>query len=211
MGFGGFGERLVDFYEGLEADNSKAYWTDHKPVYDEHVHAPMAALLADLEPELGRGKIFRPYRDLRFSKDKTPYKTHCGATVGHLYLEVGADGLLVAAGYYSPNPDQVERLRTAIDDDRRGADLEQRLKTLAQQGFERGGERLRTRPRGYDADHPRIELLRHKGLYGYRRWEPDDELHAPACLDRVRAAHVALRPLIEWLDDHVGPSTMPRR
>lgn len=210
-GFSGFGERLVDFYEGLEADNSKAYWTDNKPVYDEHVHDPMTALMRELEPSLGEYKIFRPYRDLRFSKDKTPYKTHCGAIAGSVYVQVGADGMMVARGYYSTNSDQVERLRTAIADDRRGQDLERRLAALREQGYEIGGERVRTRPRGYDADHPRIELLKHKSLYAHRRWEPDETLHTPAAADRVRDAHTHLLPLAEWLDDHVGPSTQPRR
>src|SRR5262250_3083598 len=103
--FCGFGERLIDFYEGLEADNSKAYWTDHKAIYDEHVRDPMVALLAELADEFGDGKVFRPYRDVRFSKDKTPYKNHCGGTVhgqrgsggsGGYYVQVSADGLTVA-------------------------------------------------------------------------------------------------------------------
>ncbi len=211
VAFGGFGERLVDFYEGLEADNSKAYWTDHKPVYDEHVHGPMVALMTEMEPELGAFKIFRPYRDLRFSKDKTPYKTHCGALAKELYVQVGADGLTVARGYYETNSDQVERLRTAVADDRRGRELERRLEALRANGFEIGGERLKTRPRGYDADHPRIDLLRHKALYGHRTWEPDDTLHTPECTARLREARKHLQPLAEWLDDHVGPSALPRR
>jgi uncharacterized protein (DUF2461 family) len=65
MTFAGFGEMVVDFYEGLEADNTKAYWSDQRAVYDEQVRAPMLALLADLEPEFGAGKVFRPYRDVR--------------------------------------------------------------------------------------------------------------------------------------------------
>ncbi|MDT7658664.1 MAG: hypothetical protein QOF38_3379, partial [Pseudonocardiales bacterium] len=114
MGFAGFGEQLVDFYDGLEADNSKAYWTDNKAVYDEQVKAPMTALLAALEPEFGRGKIFRPYRDVRFSADKTPYKTHCGATVGGYYVQAGADGIMIAGGYYQMAGDQIARYRVAV-------------------------------------------------------------------------------------------------
>src|SRR2546423_15637535 len=102
MRFDGFGEHAVDFYEGLAADNSKAYWSDHKAVYDDQIHAPMLALLDELEPEFGTGKIFRPYRDVRFSSDKSPYKTHCGAVIqvpgAAFYTQLGADGLLVAGG-----------------------------------------------------------------------------------------------------------------
>jgi uncharacterized protein (TIGR02453 family) len=209
MTFTGFGEGVVEFYDGLTADNSKAYWTDQRAVYEADVRAPMQALLADLEPEFGPGKIFRPYRDVRFSRNKTPYKTHCGATAGPFYVQVGADGLLVAGGYYQMASDQVARFRTAVDDERRGSDLEKRL--AAVEGLTVAGETLKTRPRGYDPDHPRIDLLRHKGLYAWRAWEPDDMLHEPGTLDRVAATWRMLRPLTEWLDDHVGPSEQPRR
>jgi len=70
--FAGFGERATDFFAGLEADNSKAYWEDHRATYEAEVRAPMLALLAALEPEFGPGTMFRPYRDVRFSKDKSP-------------------------------------------------------------------------------------------------------------------------------------------
>src|SRR5215211_52864 len=216
VGFTGFGERLVDFYEGLEADNSKAYWTDHKVVYQEQVYEPMVALLADLEAEFGPGKVFRPYRDVRFSKDKTPYKTHCGGVAeqihGHgYYVQVDADGLLVASGYWDTASDQVERYREAVADDRRGGELAALLDKLRAEDFRIEGHRLKRAPRGVDADHPRVELLKHKTLYCARRWPPDDLLHVPECGDRVRQAWRALRPLSCWLDDHVGPSSLPRR
>ena len=100
-GFDGFGVAALDFYEDLEDDNSKAFWTAHKQVYDDQVRAPMLALLELLEPEFGTGKAFRPYRDVRFSKDKTPYKTHQGAFVARgdatgFYVEVNAAGVRVA-------------------------------------------------------------------------------------------------------------------
>ncbi|TQM14002.1 DUF2461 domain-containing protein [Pseudonocardia kunmingensis] len=211
MSFTGFGDGAVEFYDGLIADNSKAYWTDQRAVYEADVRAPMLALLAALEPEFGPGKIFRPYRDVRFSHDKTPYKTHCGATAGPFYVEVGADGLMAAGGYYRMAPDQLTRYRTAVDDERRGTDLEKRLAALTAEGLEVAGETLKTAPRGFDRDHPRIGLLRHKGLYAWRGWEPDDVLHEPGTQERVAATWRALRPLVEWLADHVGPSELPRR
>lgn len=210
MTFTGFGEYAVEFYDGLEADNSKAYWTDQRAVYEADVKAPMQVLLAALEPEFGAGKIFRPYRDVRFSKDKTPYKTHCGATAGPFYVQVGADGLMAAGGYYQMASDQVARFRTAVDDDRRGTDLEKRLAAIDPEVVVRG-EMLKTRPRGFDPEHPRIDLLRHKSLFGSRTWPPDDTLHEAGALDRVVAAWRALTPLVEWLADHVGPSDQPRR
>ena len=209
--FHGFGEGAVEFYDGLIADNSKAYWTDQRQVYETHVKEPMQALLADLEAEFGAGKIFRPYRDVRFSRDKTPYKSHCGATAGSYYVQLGADGLLAAGGYYQMAADQVARFRTAVDDERRGSDLVKRLAAMESEDITIAGETLKTRPRGVDPDHPRLDLLRHKGLYGWRLWPLDDVLHEPGSRPRVAGTWRALRPLTEWLDDHVGPSEQPRR
>jgi uncharacterized protein (DUF2461 family) len=82
MAFRGWRAEALEFFEGLEADNSKTYWQRNKGVYEQLVRAPMEELLAELAPEWGEGRIFRPYRDIRFSADKTPYKTHIGAMVG---------------------------------------------------------------------------------------------------------------------------------
>ncbi|MBC3191389.1 DUF2461 domain-containing protein [Pseudonocardia sp. C8] len=209
--FAGFGDGAVEFYDGLLADNSKAYWTDNRTVYENDVRGPMLALLADLEPEFGEGKVFRPYRDVRFSADKTPYKTHCGGYAAPFYVEVSAEGMLAAGGYYAMTPDQLTRYRAAVDDERRGEDLRARLAAAQAAGLTVGGETLKTRPRGTDPDHPRLDLLRHKGLYVSRRWPPDDVLHGPRSRDRVRTVWRAARPLTEWLADHVGPAEQPRR
>lgn len=208
MTFAGFGDGAVEFYDGLLADNSKAYWTDQRAVYEEHVKAPMQALLTELEPEFGVGKIFRPYRDVRFSTDKAPYKTHCGGYTAPYYVQVGPDGLLAAAGYYGMAPDQLARFRAAVDDERRGTELERILDAT---GLTVGGEQLKTRPKGTDPEHPRLDLLRRKGLMVSRRWQPDDALHERTCLTRVRTVWRAGTPLAEWLADHVGPSEQPRR
>ena len=210
-GFDGFGEYAVEFYDGLLADNSKAYWTDNRATYDGDVRAPMVALLAALEPEFGAGKVFRPYRDVRFSADKTPYKTHCGGHAPGGYVQVGPDGLMAAGGYYVLARDQIARYRAAVDDDRRGSDLQRRIALVEGSGMVVLGDVMKTRPRGVDPDHPRIDLLRHRSIYAAREWPPDDVLHERGCLDRVVGAWRAVRPLVEWLDDHVGPSDLPRR
>ncbi len=212
MTFDGFPEEALDFYEGLEADNSRTYWRQHKAVYEEAVRGPMLGLLAALEPEFGPGKIFRPNRDVRFSADKSPYKTHCGAVLsdqtGHAggYVQLSAAGLLVAGGYYGTESDQVERYRRAVADDIPGRRLERIVADLAAGGYELGGNRLKTTPRGYPRDHPRTELLRHRSLYAYRSWKPEPWLHTEAVLDTVRAAWRAFEPLNDWLADQVGPS-----
>ena len=213
--FAGFGEGAVEFYEGLIADNSKAYWTDHREVYEHDVLAPMRALLAALEPEFGPGKIFRPYRDVRFSKDKSPYKTACGATAGPFYVQVSAEGLMAAGGSHRWAPDQVARFRTAVEDDRRGGDLAARLAVLARAEVDGSpltvdGDRLATRPRGVAPNHPRLDLLRFRSLYAHCGWPPDDALHGPDAAGRVAAAWRATLPLTAWLGDHVGPTEHSR-
>lgn len=204
MVFTGFGDAAVDFYEGLEADNSKAYWNDHKHLYESHVRDPMRDLLADLEPEFGPGRIFRPHRDVRFSPDKRPFKVHCGATAGPHYVELSADGLMVAVGYYAMVPAQVARFRAAVDDPRHGPPLAAIVDGLAGAGFTVDGERLKTRPRGTDPGHPRIELLRHRSLYAWCSWPPSEELHTEAPAERVATTWRRLDPLGRWLEDHVG-------
>ncbi|MFL6238707.1 MAG: DUF2461 domain-containing protein [Actinomycetes bacterium] len=207
--FRGFPDDAIAFYEGLEADNSKAYWTANKQVYDEVVPAPMQALLDAVEPEFGAGSIFRPYRDVRFSRDKSPYKTHIGATIGELqgavyYVQLSADGLMAAPGLHGPDPSQVERFREAVDDDSAGGDLLGIVEAVEKAGYEVGGEALKTAPRGYPLDHPRIRFLRHKGLYASKSWPPAKWLGTAKALDRVIETWRGLAPLTQWLDKHVG-------
>jgi len=209
--FAGFPEAALVFYEGLEADNSKTYWTKHRETYDDCVRAPMVAMLAELEAEFGAGAVYRPYRDVRFSKDKTPYKTAVAASAGSHYVQLTADGLMVAGGYYDTASDQVERLRRAVDDDVQGTALGRIVEELRRGGWTIGGQRLKTRPRGYDADHPRIELLRHRTLIAHRHWEPAPWLHTARAKQRVQKAWRELADLEAWLSANVGASATPSR
>lgn len=210
MKFSGFPEAALVFYEGLEADNSKTYWTNHKDTYDDCVRAPMVAMLAELEPEFGSASVYRPYRDVRFSKNKTPYKTAIAASAGGSYVQLSADGLMVAGGYYDTASDQVERLRRAVDDGVQGPALQDIVETLRRAGWDIGGQRLKTRPRGYDAVHPRIELLKHRTLIAHRHWEPAPWLHTARAKQRVQKAWRELADLGSWLDANVGASALPR-
>jgi uncharacterized protein (TIGR02453 family) len=205
MTFSGFPEQALDFYDGLEADNSKAYWTDHKGVYDTCVAGPMKHLLGELEKPFGAAKLFRPYRDVRFSKDKTPYKTRQYAVIeGRLYLGIDAAGLHLGGGRFHLSTPQVQRLRAAVDDDRTGRALEKVLQGLRSKGFEVGGEQLKRVPKPWDGTHPRADLLRHKALIAWVDHAPAEWLHTPAAKDEVVRAWKALAPLNAWLADHVG-------
>src|SRR3954470_15567823 len=167
--FAGFPVAALDFYDDLEMDNTKSFWTAHKEIYDQAVRAPMTALVTALEPEFGKAKMFRPYRDVRFAKDKTPFKNHQGAFVASgpatgYYVQVGAPGVRVGVGFYEASSPRLASIRDAIAHKRRGAELEEILATMQAAGWELGGDRLKTAPRGFDVDHPRIELLRHKSM-----------------------------------------------
>ena len=208
-GFAGFPFAGLDFYEDLEADNSKAFWTANKHVYEQSVRAPMIALTTELENDFGPAKIFRPYRDVRFSKNKAPYKDHQGAVVrtapgAGWYVQIGAPGLYVAGGVYAPTPEQLARLRTTIDDEVRGYELQGLLAGLAAVGYVIGGEQLKTRPKGFPADHPRIDLLRHKSLVIHKDLGAPPWLETPRAATEVRAAWEDLRPVVEWLAAVVG-------
>jgi uncharacterized protein (TIGR02453 family) len=205
--FDGFPEAALDFYDDLELDNTRTFWAAHKDTYDTAVRAPMTALAAELAEEFGAAKVFRPYRDVRFAKDKTPFKTHQGAFVAAApscgwYVQVSAPGVRVGAGFYDAERDRLAALREAMAEERTGTTLQQILDGLRARGWEVGGDRLKTSPRGYDADHPRIELLRHKSLFVGRDYGFEPVIHTRELLDRVRADWRTARPLVEWLRTH---------
>jgi uncharacterized protein (TIGR02453 family) len=206
MAFRGWPAEAVEFYEGLEADNSKAYWLDHKAVWEEKVRAPMEELLRELAPEFGEGKIFRPYRDVRFSKDKSPYKTWLAATLsGGGYIQLNAEGLGSGAGMYGMEAPQLERFRRAIVDDTTGAELERLVAALRKKKIEvTAHDSLKTAPKGYPKDHPRIELLRQKGLVAWKMWTVGAWLGTKQAKTRVVDLLHAAEPLKRWLAENVG-------
>jgi uncharacterized protein (TIGR02453 family) len=208
MSFYGWPAEALDFYEGLEADNSKAYWTAHKAIYDQKVLGPMSELVEELAPEFGESKIFRPYRDVRFSADKSPYKTNIGAVVGGGYIQLSADGLAAGSGMYVMAPDQLDRYRQAVVRDEAGRELERVISGIERHGIAvHGRDVLKTAPRGYPADHPRIGLLRYKGVVAWQEWTVEPWLGTAAAKERVVAFLAASRPLCGWLDANVGRST----
>ncbi len=211
MGFKGWSAEAVEFYDGLEADNSKAYWQAHRSVYEEHVRGPMEALLEQLEPEFGEGKIFRPFRDVRFSSDKSPYKTAIGATLaGGGYVQFSADGLGSGCGMYTMASDQLDRYRHAVADDRTGGALVKIVDALTTAGIEvTAHDALKTAPRGYPKDHQRIELLRLKGLIAWKQWAGGAWLAKRSAADRVVELLHASVPMNGWLAKNVGESALP--
>ena len=211
MPFTGWPMAAIDFFDGLEEDNSREYWQAHRATYDQDVKAPMQALLDELADEFGDAKIFRPNRDIRFSADKSPYKTNIAAALtGGGYVSLSGAGLGVGTGMYWMAPDQLERFRAAIDDDRTGAQLDALAAERRQAGVEvTAHDSLKTAPRGYPKDHPRIELLRLKGLITWREWPVAPWLGTAKAKGRVVDFLRGSRPILDWLDANVGPTTSP--
>ena len=209
MTFRGWPAEALEFFEELEADNSKPFWQRNKAVYESTVRAPMEELLAELEPEWGEGRIFRPYRDVRFSADKSPYKTQIGATVGEGYVQLNAEGLAAGSGMWEMAPDQLERYRRTVADDRSGGELASIVTKAAAAGLAITGHGiLKTAPKGYPKDHPRIELLRYKGIVAWQEWPAGPWLGTRRAKDRVVKFLGLSRPLKEWLRANVGLSTL---
>jgi uncharacterized protein (TIGR02453 family) len=207
-----FTPKATEFFAGLERDNSKDYWTANKAVFENEVKEPMAALVESLPEEFGPFKIFRMNRDIRFSADKSPYKTQHGAaheadgTVYYVHLD--AHGLMAACGAYMMAPDQLERYREAVADDSTGPALQGILDDLNERGFDVGhgmSEPLKTAPRGYPKDHPRVDLLRQKAVSAHRRLE-GSQLHDVAVRRFVVDTFDACGPMNDWIKSNIGSS-----
>jgi uncharacterized protein (TIGR02453 family) len=215
MAFRGFPAEAITFYEGLEADNSKTYWTAHKDVYERAVKEPMEAFCAEVDPSFQPLRMFRPYRDVRFSKDKSPYKTAVAASGegedgSVYYVHLSASGLFVGSGYYHMASDQLVRFREAVDDEGTGSEIAGITKALEEARYDVAAhDSLKTAPRGYAKDHPRIDLLRRKGLIGGKQWPLAKWLHTAEAKTRIEAAWRDFGPLNRWLATNVGPSELP--
>ncbi|MFV0457578.1 MAG: DUF2461 domain-containing protein [Actinomycetales bacterium] len=199
---GEFSLATFDFYADLEEDNSKAFWTARKGEYDSLVMQPMRDLLDGLAEEFGEAKVFRPHRDVRFSADKSPYKTHQGAYVAvgpalGWYVQVSADGLMTGGGFYAADPPHLKAFREQVTRD--GSTLAELIGALPK-GWQRGGEQVRTAPRGYPRDHPQIELLRHKALHVSRHYDRTLTGLRGDVLATVREDWRVVTPVVDWLD-----------
>jgi uncharacterized protein (TIGR02453 family) len=196
------------------ATDDSAWFRANRTRYDEFLLAP-ARELAKRLTHLSTPHFFRPYNNLRF-RPGPPIKEQLGVAIGYgaaggYYFELSLDGLLVAAGLHRPQPDQLERLRAAIDDGRKAAVFERALSRAGKASLMLAEPELKRAPRGYPAEHPRLDRLRLKQLTIARRHPLESWLHDPRCDDLIKSELEAARPLVRWLAETVGPSTRPRR
>jgi uncharacterized protein (TIGR02453 family) len=205
--FSGWPEDFQRFFIGLELDNSKRYFEANRSLYQEAVRAPMEALVASLEPQFGPAKVFRINRDVRFSADKSPYKTNIAASVGSGgrggYLSLDARGLMVASGRYEMDAAALNGYRDAVAREDAGAELAAIVAALEADGFQIGGEELKRVPAGYPKDHPQGRLLRHKRMYAWRSFGLQPWLGSPTARDHVVGAWRQAEPLNAWFRAHL--------
>jgi uncharacterized protein (TIGR02453 family) len=211
----GFPPGALDFLRELEDNNDRDWFKANRARYDELLVAPARTLGEELEAAgFGRAHLFRPWNDTRFHPGP-PIKEHLGLAVGYegaggFYVELSLDGLFVAAGLHNPAPDQVERMRRLVDDGRSAAVLTRAIAGAESAGLRLGDPGLTRAPRGYPADHPRIDLLRHRAITVSQRHRLARWIHTPAAGRRIRAQLDAAAPLVRWLRERVGPTTKPR-
>jgi uncharacterized protein (TIGR02453 family) len=203
--FDGFPRAALGFFKSLETHNDRGWFQAHKETYELACREPMQDLMAELEPKLGPGKIFRINRDIRFSRDKSPYKAHIAAVAGGYYVHLSKAGLYVGTGLYRPEPDVLARLRSAIDRDASGRKLQTMVAALRRKGYRvETHESLAGAPKGYATDHPRIDLLRMKDIVAGQKLGAGPWLSTRKALERVQRVIKDTTPFRQWLHRHVG-------
>lgn len=207
--FSGIPDEAFRFYEELESNNNRDWWLEHKGIYESSVKEPLTLLMTELEDRFGPWKIFRPHRDVRFSLDKSLYKTHQGALASSkegtgFYIQISAEGLLVGAGCHTRSPEQIATFRAAVDAPATGSELQRIVEDVAASGFAIEGEKLKTVPRGYDKEHPRAELLKHKSLSAGLMLGQPSWLPTPRAKQEIADRWEQLRPLVNWIGEHAG-------
>ena len=199
-----FAAEAFQFLESLAANNNREFFTENRALYDAALRAPLEGLAATAQDKYGPSKVMRPNRDVRFSADKSPYRTNASmwaGDVGGVYLSVSATGIEVGGGLYDPTRDQLARGRDAIAASPLAArELREVITSLEQAGYEVAGPSLKTTPKGYEKEDPNIELLRLKHYAALRH------LPTSASLQKIEAAWVQVEPLISWAGQHVGPA-----
>lgn len=217
--FLGFRKEAFEWFDGITANNTKDWFLEHKSLYEMDVRDPLLRLLADAAAELGgSSKVFRQNRDVRFSKDKSPYKTNTygvvsleGAGTFGLYVSINSQGVTAGTGLYDMAKDQLERLRLAIMDPQSGPEFESLVADTEATGIGLSGAALATAPRGYPKDHPRIALLRLKQILLMKELPRSKAIHETASLDHALQVWRDVQLIVSWLGEHVGPSTLPQR
>lgn len=221
-GFRGFPREAVRFYADLARNNNKAWYEEHKPEFTKYVLGPAQDFVYDMgellklispgiiaDPRINKS-IFRPYRDTRFSHDKTPYKTHLGIFFWEgkrakmecpgYYFHLEPPTIFLAAGMHCFSKPLLETYRECVVDPKLGKALRKAVdKVCAKPGQAVGGKHYKKTPRGYDSGHENAELLLYNGLYAITESDIPEELSSERFLEYCLERFKNLRPIHEWL------------
>lgn len=220
MAFQGFTDAYFQFFGELTGNNERAWFQANKQRYEDHVVSPMLALIAELAPRLERisaqlvadprrsgGSMFRIFRDTRFAKDKTPYKTHAAAQFRHasgqdvhapgLYLHGGLDECVIGVGIWQPDPESLQKIRQhLVAHESRWCAIRDDAQLLRY--WTHGGEALKRPPRGFDASSPIIEDLKRKDFICMHALSHDEFL-SPDLPDLLATRYAAARGYLAFL------------
>ena len=204
-GFPGVAREAFAFFKDLAKNNNREWFHGHKDIYERSCRDALKALTVALDPPLGADRLTRINRDMRFARDKSaPYRTHVSTVVRGNYLSLSADGLYVGTGMYMPDPATLRRLREAIDADASGRKLAAIVAALRRKGYKVDThESLGSAPRGFRADHPRLNLLRMKDIHAGKMFKPS-EVGTARAVQQVRRACEDVAPLRQWIQRYVG-------
>jgi uncharacterized protein (TIGR02453 family) len=222
--FVGFPREGIDFMKRLKRNNNRPWFEKHKDEYETFVKLPMQSLIAALQPHFERfapefdihpkKSLFRIYRDVRFSKDKTPYKTHAAAHFvlrgkpkgiegSGFYLHIEPGEVFLGGGIYMPDGDQLKKIRRSI-----ASQSDRFLSILGQKNFKKAfgklqGEKLQRAPQGYEPNHPMAEWLKYKQFFIWVEW-PESKCHRGKFVADVASVFESATPMVRFLNEATG-------
>ena len=236
--FTGFRPAALTFLRALRRHNDRTWFEAHRATYEEEVRAPLAALVEEVDVRLAtaapeivgdpKRSLFRIHRDVRFSSDKSPYKTHAAcwfyhgdagrgvgsATTAHggagFYFDIGPTTSSIGGGIWMPPRPTLARIRERIDEEPASLARVLRLPAMRRYGGLAEEAMLARMPRGYDADHPAAMLLRHQS-FTVGRDLTERELFSPTLPDVLARDYARILPLVRWLNGALGLRTLARR
>jgi uncharacterized protein (TIGR02453 family) len=222
--FQGFPKDGLSFLIGLAKNNDREWFNERKEIFHSQVQKPTQDFVFDLGQRLqsvlprlvydtrldGRGSIMRIYRDIRFSKDKSPYKTYLGITfwqgqskkdsISGFFIRIEPNGVEVYAGKHMFEKTSLAAYRRAILDEEIGKELVKIVDSISNiNGYEIGGLHYKRVPLGYDKDFERSDLLRHNGLWVKAPWIEPEVLKSPELVDVCFEHCVQMTPIHQWL------------
>ena len=209
-----FENTTLQFLNDLTVNNNRDWFTEHKPTFVEiqnHVKEVFAEMQVNLEKhdEIEKMKVYRIYRDVRFSKDKTPYNPRFAVSFSRLgkhlrggyFLQIKPGETLLGGGFWQPEKNDLQRIRKEIELD--ATEFRAILKApdyIKYFGGAFEGEELKSAPRGFDKEHPAVDLLRKKGYIAVRKFT-DKQVLASNFSEEVDASFIALRPFFNLMSD----------